>query len=132
VTTALVVADAVLLRLTSAGFPFPVFDGVAGPDPSYAVFYGGAGVPRSDRQSDLGSRLDWGCYIVCAGRNRQQALNVADKVRTRLTGHKPDSSTTAEPLTEVSIGADLIRDDSDPADVRFSITLRFTLSTHRS
>ena len=124
--------DAALARLQAMTWP-PVYDGLPPatmPANGYAVLYGGAGAIERDRASDIGSMIRWTPRVVCAGKNPDQAGNIADHVRDQLIGWQPDPAGAV--LTEVALDAPLLRDDSMPQDIRFSITLQFTTTTSRS
>lgn len=100
------------------------------PPAGWAVFYPGAGSVERGRHSSVGDHLRWSCLIVCAGRSPGQVTNIVDKVRDQLIGWAPDPA--GDPLTEIPLDAPMQRDDANPQDIRFSITLQFTLGTARS
>jgi hypothetical protein len=128
----LTLSDNTLARLQGMTWP-TVFDGkVVEPAPAagWAVFYPGAGSIERGRHSSVGDHLRWTCLVVCAGRSRSQVTNTVDAVRDRLIGWPPDP--VGDPITEIPLDAPMQRDDSNPQDIRFSITLQFTLGTARS
>jgi hypothetical protein len=128
----LTLSDNTLARLQGMTWP-TVFDGkVVEPAPSagWAVFHPHSGAPERTRHASVGDRLRWTFEIRCAGRSQQQAENIIDAVRSRLIGWAPDPD--GDPITEVDLNAPVIRDDANPQDIRFSITLQFTLGTARS
>lgn len=128
----LTLSDNTLSRLQGMTFP-TIFDSkVVEPAPAagYGVFYPGAGSIERGRLASVGDHLRWTCSVVCAGRSRQQVANIVDAVRDRLIGWAPDPA--GDPIVEIPLDAPLIRDDSVTSDIRFSITLQFTLGTARS
>lgn len=128
----LTLADNTLTRLQAMPFP-TVFDGkVVEPAPAagWVVFYPAAGSTERTRLASVGDHLRWPFYVVCAGRSQRQVSNIVGKVRDQLIGWAPDPA--GDPITEVPLEASMQRDDANPSDIRFSITLQFTLGTARS
>lgn len=124
-------ADLVTTRLV--GQPgYGVHRGVVLTTPlaAYVVLYFGGGAPTGARLDGQARRLRWSFRAVCAGRSDAQALETVDRVRARLAGWRPlPDQPSAGRLVEADLDAPLIRDDSVPNDVRYSVTLTFTLYT---
>lgn len=130
------IGDAVLARLQShAAAAVTVYDAVVphDPDDKYAVHYPGVGMPRNDRHSGVATRRRQSGTVTCVGKTRQQAGWVADRIVAALTGFWPDPSGSASPLVlDPNFDPGIHRDDSDPADIRFTHVLRYTITTSRS
>jgi hypothetical protein len=102
------------------------------PSRNYAVLYFTPGsVPASNRQGGSQGELRWSFRVVCVGLGSDDyCLYVARLVRALFKNWSPvtDESFTSW-LQEQDDDAPLIKDDSDPNDIRYSITLRYTLTT---
>lgn len=134
-TSLLTLSDAVWGRAQSLLPTITPYDGEPDSVPhgqGYATIYPDSGTASSDRHGGLQNMLRWGFYVVCSGFSRSQVVDVADTVRSLFGNWAPDTHQSASPLTETDLGADLVRDTSVPSDIRWSLTLRFTLTTTRS
>lgn len=104
-----------------------------GPAQGYAVFYPGTGQATAEFLGSVADGLDWPCYVVCVGYSPTQCTRVADQVRDALTGWRPiPDDRSMGRLAETQTGATMQRDDAAPGGPRWSLTLRYTLTTNRS
>lgn len=118
----------------------PRFDTFRGNGPenpvrNYAVLYFPSGsVLPSDRQSGAQSRLGWSFRAVCVGLGSDDhCLYVVNLLRPLFQGWSPVSDGGATSwLEEGNDDPPLLRSEVSPGDVRFSNTLRYTLTTTRS
>ena len=127
-------AEATLAKL-STQTKFTTHDGTVPnkPQGAYVVFYGSTGTVRRTRLAQAANRLRGGCTLVIAGSTAAQVRNTVDLVRDDLEGWRPfGTDRSSEALHEDEISGDMLRDDTDANDIRFSQTLFFRLTTHRS
>lgn len=116
---------------TSIGFT--AYDGEVpkNPDFAYVVLHRPTGRTIPDRAGDLGDRrLFHAFYLTCVGLSPGQCGNTVELVRARFTGWRPHPN--GSPLRESDTGAPIARDDSGPGPTRFSVPVRYTLTTPRS
>ncbi len=99
------------------------------PVKGYTVLYYGSGAPFGDRHSGGANRLRWTVRAKCVGYTVDQLLFVAEQVRSRLLGWSPDPDLSAGWLAEVDDDPPVLPDDSVAGDVRYSLTLTYTLTT---
>lgn len=102
------------------------------PTGAYLVLQFGAGSLTSRRLDGQARLLRWTFRAVCAGRSDVQVLNTVDRVRARLAGWRPLPGRASGALVELELDPPLLRDDSVPNDVRYSLTLTYRLTTPRS
>ena len=101
------------------------------PTVPYRVLYPDPGLASWERLGGYANRLRWRIRVICVARTRAGVLDVVTETRDLLTDWRPDPSPGASLLTENDIGA-LILTDGPPGDTRDSLTLQFSLHTHRS
>lgn len=128
--TSLSLSDAVVGRLT--GLPqFAVYDATVPDNPAqaYAVVYPSGGATLNRGYTQQPRDLRWQCYVICVGQNRSQTVNTADLVRSRLVGWRPVAP--GPPLNEVPVNAQVVAEPVLAGDVRYSLTLLFSITTTR-
>lgn len=134
-TTARLLAATVQTRLgTLPADKIAVYPGVVPKTPAtaYVAYYPEGGNGASDRASWSPRVLNWGFRAVCVGADPETCLWVVDQTRDLFDAYWPDTDPASGPLVEDPIGAPMLPDTSVPGDTRYSITLRFTLTTTRS
>lgn len=126
------IADAVQARLeTSTYFLTYRSDLVLKrPAKGYVVFMPSAGVAYTDRYSGSSRALRWQCRVLCVGYTDGHAVNVAMAARDLLQDWRPDPDRAASPLRDDGDDPPLLRAEVE-GDVRWSITLRYLLTTPR-
>lgn len=127
-TTALQLAALVEARAASPAYTVHRGQVTGSPAGGYVVLYFSGGHSFATRLVATPDRLRWTFRAVCAGYSDRQALNTADLVRARFAGWRPLGEHGPR-LFQVDDEAPLLRDDSVPNDVRFSLTLTFRLFT---
>lgn len=100
----------------------------AKPTKGYVVFWFVAGTSVNSRLAARATDLRWSFRVACVGYTDEHCLFVAEKVREMFVGWRPDPSRAASPLHEVNEDPPLLRDEVE-GDVRYSVTLRFALTT---
>lgn len=100
----------------------------ARPAKGYAVFWFGAGTSHNVSLAAKPARLRWQFRVTCVGYTDDHCLYIAQLVRWLLVGYRPDPDPAAGPINEVDDDPPLIRDDVE-GDVRYSVSLRFSLFT---
>jgi hypothetical protein len=99
------------------------------PAKGYVSLYFSGGVNYPEGMTGTATRLTWSFRAVCVGFTDDQALYVVGKMRGLFTNWRPLEDRSAGWFTEAPDDPTLIRDDSIPNDVRYSITPRFTITT---
>ena len=105
-----------------------------GPDQparNYVVLHFPAGDAFGTRLGGGQESLGWGFRAVCVGlRTDDNCLFVVQLMRSLFRNWSPaPSEDFTSWLSEESDGAPLIKDDEIPSDLRYSLTLRYTLTT---
>lgn len=98
------------------------------PEKGYVSLLFSGGRLYSDRLDGVQSSLGWSFRAICVGYSDSQCLYVAEKFRDLFVGWRP-SGGVGPRFTEAGDDAPVIRDDSISEDVRYSLTLRYTLNT---
>lgn len=109
--------------LAYRGFP------KATPGKGYAVLLFGAGTPQSPNVAQSVTDLRWSFRAICVGFTDDQCLFVAARFRARFNHWRPTSDRADGWLSEAPDDAPLILDTSVEGDPRYSITLRYILTT---
>jgi hypothetical protein len=128
VLTARSLADLVEARSRTAT-SFLTYRGVipTKPDKGYAALMFGGGSPFGDRLVNTTNSLTWSFRVMCVGYSDAQCLFVAEKFDALFLNWRP---TDRGPwFSRTPDDPPVIKDDSVAEDVRFSITLRYTLTT---
>lgn len=100
------------------------------PAKGYASFYFGGGTPSADRLYNATVNLGWGFRVICVGYDDDEALRVVGRIRALYTNWRPyPDDRSVGWFTEAPDDPPLIRDDSVPNDIRYSLTPRFTITT---
>jgi hypothetical protein len=122
-------ADAVEARSRTAS-SFLTYRGLIAsrPDKGYASLLFSAGRLYVDRLDGVQSQLGWSFRAVCVGYSDGQCLFVVEKIRALFVGWRPDGGVGPR-FVEADDDPPLLKDDSVPEDVRYSLTLRYTLTT---
>lgn len=116
---------------SSVRFDTFIAEGPEKPTRNYTVLYFDAGSPFSTRNSGGQTDLGWGFRAVCVGLYAPaNCLFVVKHLRSLFKNWSPvPSEEFTSWFTEENDGAPLIRDDEIPGDLRYSLTLRYTLTT---
>lgn len=120
---------------TEARFDTFISRGPDKPTRNYVVIHFDGGTPLfptrlSGGQSDLG----WGFRIVCVGLHASaNCLYVAKLVRSLFLNWYPvPSEGFTSWFIEENDGSSVLPEDEIPGDLRYSLSLRYTLTTNRS
>jgi hypothetical protein len=102
------------------------------PDRNYVVLMYSAGITYPRNLAGSANTLLFRFRAMCVGYSDGDCLWVADKIRGLFTNWRPLEDRAASWLTEEQDDAPVLRDESMINDVRFSLTLRFRITTTRS
>jgi hypothetical protein len=113
---------------SSTATSFLTFRGLISERPAkgYAALLFGAGSPTGDRMAGTVNSLAWSFRAVCVGYSDAQCLFVAEKFDGLFLNWRPVGGSW---FSRTPDDPPVIKDDSVAEDVRFSITLRYTLTT---
>jgi hypothetical protein len=127
VQTARSLADLVEARSRTAT-SFLTYRGVipTRPEKGYAALMFGAGSPYGDRLVASTNSLAWSFRAMCVGYSDGQCLFVAEKFDALILNWRPDGGAW---FSRTPDDPPVIKDDSVAEDVRYSLTLRYTLTT---
>lgn len=120
-------ADLVEARSNTAT-SFLTYRGVipARPSKGYVSLLFGAGSPFGDRLAGNVNSLAWSFRVMCVGYSDGQCLFVAEKFDALFLNWRPLSGSW---FSRTPDDPPVIKDDSVAEDVRYSLTLRYTLTT---
>lgn len=99
------------------------------PGKGYAVLLFGVGTTQADNVAQAVTGLRWTFRAICVGFTDDQCLFVAQRFRARFQHWRPTSDLRDGWLTEAADDPPLIPDTSVEGDPRYSITLRYILTT---
>lgn len=99
------------------------------PTKGYAVLLFGAGSPRAVNVAQAVTDLRWSFRAICVGFTDDQCLLVAQRFRARFNHWRPTADRFDGWLSEADDDSPLIPDTSIQNDPRYSITLRYILTT---
>lgn len=102
------------------------------PPRNYVVLMFSAGITYPETLAASASTLLWRFRAMAVGWSDAECLWVADKVRDLFCNWRPSSDRAVSWFTEEQDDAPVLRDESMINDVRYSLTLRFRLTTPRS
>lgn len=103
------------------------------PGKNYVMLLFGAGAGYSDTLVGTATMLAWNFRALCVGFSDGDCLFVADRIRDLFSNWRPIPDSMASSwFTELRDEAPVLRDESMVNDVRWSLTLRFQLTTPRS
>lgn len=127
-TTARQLADLVEARSKTAT-EYLTFRGLISSKPAkgYAALLFGAGSPYGDRLVATSNAFRWSFRAVCVGYSDAQCLYVAEKVDAKFVDWRPNG--VGPWFTRTPDDPPVIKDDSVAEDVRYSLTLRYTITT---
>lgn len=97
------------------------------PSKGYASLLFGAGSPQGDRLVGTATAFGWSFRAVCVGYSDAQCLYVAEKFDALFVNWRPLGS--GPWFTRTPDDPPVLKDDSVSEDVRYSLTLRFTITT---
>jgi hypothetical protein len=102
------------------------------PTRNYTVLLFSAGITYPEALAATSDTLLWRFRAMAVGWSEADCLWVADRLRQLFTNWRPLSSRAASWVTEEQDDAPVLRDESVINDVRYSLTLRFRITTPRS
>jgi hypothetical protein len=97
------------------------------PAKGYASLLFGAGSPFGDRLTGTANAFSWSFRAVCVGYSDAQCLYVAEKFDALFVNWRPLGS--GPWFTRTPDDPPVLKDDSVAEDVRYSLTLRYTITT---
>jgi hypothetical protein len=129
VTTVRQLADLVEAR-SSTATEYLTFRGLipAKPAKGYAALFLNGGSRFGDRLAGSINALGWSFRVMCVGYDSNQCLYVAEKFDAKFSGWRPLAA-NGPWFTQTPDDPPVIRDDSVVEDIRYSLTLRYTIPT---
>lgn len=102
------------------------------PVKNYVSLLFGAGAVSSSCMAGTTDLLTWTFRATCVGYTEDEVLFVAAMFRALFVNWRPLSAVSAGWFTEAQDDPPVIKDETTLNDVRYSLTLRYRITTSRS
>lgn len=102
------------------------------PSKNYVMLIFGGGSVYGDRLVGYSNMLTWEFRALCVGYTDSETLWVANRIRGLYVNWRPIPDRASGWFVEQEDDAPLLRDESMINDTRYSVTLRYRLTTPRS